>query len=160
MQTVELQSRPLAVLTFAPSSIAPGPVNPRPRNKPPAPAPPSPSVAPGLNSLQEHFVFSISRIQVSRYLAFSFQNSPSMATGGLVRSHRKRGCFSEAPPTARSPCKADCLRRGKLAASGVGLPPEDGTVVVSKRQLSNLKKQFPNGTNSCTSNPAGSVRKC
>lgn len=93
MQTVELQSRPLAVLTFAPSSIAPRPVNPRPRNEPPAPAPPSPSVAPGLNSLQEHFVFSISRIQVSRYLAFSFQNSPSMATGRVSEVPSEAGLF-------------------------------------------------------------------
>lgn len=118
MQTVELQSRPLAVLTFAPSSIAPRPVNPRPRNEPPAPAPPSPSVAPGLNSLQEHFVFSISRIQVSRYLALNFQNSPSMATGGLVRSHRKRGCFSEAPPPPGVPVKPTASAEGSLRQVG------------------------------------------
>lgn len=80
MQTVELQSRPLAVLTFAPSSIAPRPVNPRPRNEPPAPAPPSPSVAPGLNSLQEHFVFFLyfkdPRFQIpgSQFPEFPFQD--------------------------------------------------------------------------------------
>lgn len=46
-----------------------------------------------------------------------------------------------------------------VASYNTHLLPVDGTVVVSKRQLRFGERKCPNGSNSCTSNPAGSIQK-